>query len=478
MKRILAIALVVVMTVALFGCSNNKRQIVEVTLSTEDSEAILAAAGIVLPDAEATPVSGTTIKWYAWYDSFHNYEEEEIVNTGFWTFKEKYGCDIEWIECEWGARFDGLANLVLSGNSPDFYPAYSEIFPTNCMKGIFVPVDDYIDYDDPLWAGMKGFADKYFKLGDKHYVICTDNSFGMVVPYNRRVLEEWGFDDPAELYYNDEWTWDVFYEMCLEFTDPEEDRFGVDGWGASRAFFDSSGAQIVHLDTESGKFVSNLDDPRLERISDMIYNLSKNECFYPLWRNWNIRNGTIGAGVKEGLTLFFIVETFGFTGTVEDMIALWGDVTQNAVMFAPLPRDPNGDGIYYMQTNPSGYCLVSGTQNPEGVALFAACDRFKILDPTVISIDRRQLQEKYLWTDEMLEMYDECYELAQQSTHALVDYELGMGDKLNSAVEAVKTTSRGAPNDAKSWAQSKEANSEKILYYVEELNINIEEFIS
>ena len=100
MKRILAIALVVVMTVALFGCSNNKRQIVEVTLSTEDSEAILAAAGIVLPDAEATPVSGTTIKWYAWFDSFHNYDEAEIVNTGFWTFKEKYGCDIEWVECE------------------------------------------------------------------------------------------------------------------------------------------------------------------------------------------------------------------------------------------------------------------------------------------------------------------------------------------------------------------------------------------
>lgn len=52
------------MTVDLFGCSNNKRQIVEVTLSTEDAEAILAAASIGLPAAEVTMASGTTIKQF------------------------------------------------------------------------------------------------------------------------------------------------------------------------------------------------------------------------------------------------------------------------------------------------------------------------------------------------------------------------------------------------------------------------------
>ena len=76
MKRIIAIVLVLVMAVALFGCSKNKRQIVEITLSTEDAEAILAAAGIRLPDAEVTAASGSTIKWFAWYDDFHNYSED------------------------------------------------------------------------------------------------------------------------------------------------------------------------------------------------------------------------------------------------------------------------------------------------------------------------------------------------------------------------------------------------------------------
>ena len=117
-KKLLAIGLVLLMIFTLVGCGKNKRKIVEVTLSTEDAEAILAAAGITLPDAEEVVVSGTSIKWFAWYDGFHNYDEAEVVNTGYWTFKEKYGCEIEWVETTWAARFDELATLLTTKHSP------------------------------------------------------------------------------------------------------------------------------------------------------------------------------------------------------------------------------------------------------------------------------------------------------------------------------------------------------------------------
>ena len=93
MKRLVAITLVFLLVLALVGCGKSKRQIIKLTLSTEDSEAILAAAGIKLPDVEEVSAAGSTIKWFAWYDGFHNYDEDEIVNTGFFTFTEKYGCD-------------------------------------------------------------------------------------------------------------------------------------------------------------------------------------------------------------------------------------------------------------------------------------------------------------------------------------------------------------------------------------------------
>ena len=87
MKRIFAISATIVLCMSMIltfgGCGKKKREIVKLTLSTEDSEAILAAAGIMLPDAETTSAAGTTVDFYAWGDPFHNYSDDEIINTGY-----------------------------------------------------------------------------------------------------------------------------------------------------------------------------------------------------------------------------------------------------------------------------------------------------------------------------------------------------------------------------------------------------------
>lgn len=476
-KKLMALLMALLIVFALVGCGSNKRQIVQVTLSTEDSEAILAAAGITLPSVEETAAAGTTVKLFSWYDDFHNYSEDEVVNTGFFTFKEKYGCEVEWMETTWSARYDDLANLVLSGNPADFYTIETDIYPTYCIKGMFEPVNDYIDYDDPLWAGTAELAENYFSFGDKTYIICTDIHSTYVVGYNRRVMEEWGFDDPAQLYYNDEWTWDKFFEMCVEFSDTDENRYALDGWYYDMALMVSSGINPVSYNTDSGLFESNLDDPRLERASDLIYNLKKNDCIFPIWNNGGkLRGGAEvqGTGIKDGLCLFFIVGTWGFTGTVEEVSAVWGDVTANEVMFCPLPRDASGDGNYYCSAQPTGYSIIHGATNPEGVALLASCERFKIIDPTVVSIDEKQLRETYLWTDEMLEMYDICHDLAN-TEHILVEYGDGLGNKLNNT--AGKCLKLGRERDAQTWAQVKEKYSESVDYFVDLLNTDVAEYI-
>lgn len=472
-KRIIALLLIVLLIVTLVGCGKQKREIVRLTLSTEDSEAILAAAGITLPDAEEVEVVGTTIEYYGWGDTIHNYSEDEIIQTGYWTFHEKYNCEVKWIECTWGERFTQLANLVLAGTSPDFYDAYAETFPEYFVSSkVFDAVDDYIDYDDPLWSGIKDFAQKFFSIGDHYYMFVTDATFNNVCAYNRRVMSEWGFDDPAELFYNDEWTWQKFYDMCVEFSDPDYDRFALDGWGVSPAFIASSGTMLVTLDSESGKFVSNLDDPRLERAAGYLYDLNKNECIYPIGARGGTR-GSDGQGIKEGLCLFWLRMPWAFTGPVDEMSAIWGDIANGELMFCPLPRDENGDGNYYVDTVPTGYCLIKGASNPEGVALYAACCRFKVIDPTVVSIDRKNLQEIYLWTDEMLEMWDTMYAIAG-SHNTVINYEGGVG-KLSTYIDRCQFIH--TQTNPSTWAQSKEANSESINYYIDALNTQIQEFI-
>lgn len=469
-KKTAALVLACVLVLVMTGCGKGKREPIKLTLSTEDSEAILAAAGIVLPGAEEVSCAGTSIKWFAWYDVLNNYSEDEIVNSGYYTFTEKYGCSVEWIECTYPGRYDELSTLILGGTPPDFHPGKHGVFPNYTTKGMFQAVDEYIDYNDPLWAGVKDFADTYFSLNGNHYLIITDVTFEHVCAYNRRVIEEWGFDDPAELFYNDEWTWDEFKEMCIEFSDPDEDRFALDGWFAEPAILDTSGTTVVTLNPDTGLFESNLDNPNLDRAAELLYELSKNDCSFPIWaRGWNQRGGADiqGPGIKDGLCLFWFCGTWGFTDTVENMASLWGDVTNGEIMFVPPPRDPQGDGNYYIETTPNSYVIINGAENPEGVALLSACERFKILDPTVITIDRKQLKEKYYWTDEMLEMYDTCYELARTGA-TILDYTDGLGESLYKVSNDIREYIH--VSNGKTWAQTKENNAEKLNYYIEELN--------
>ncbi len=477
-KRIAAVACALVMIMVLVGCGSSSREIVYLTLSTEDSAAILAAAGITLPDVEEAEGANSVVKWFAWYDQFHNYSEDEIVNTGYFTFTEKYGCSIEWIETTYFERYDDLANLILSSQSPDLYPAgfnSTAVYPTKCIKGTFVAVDDYIDYTDPLWSGMADAAD-YFVLGGEHYAIVTDVAYNNVVSYNRRVIEEYGFDDPAELFYNDEWTWDVFYDMCIEFSDGDEDRYALDGYAYQGGIIESTGQQILQID-ENGTFYSNIDSPEIERAQNLIYDLVKNDCTYHEGTNyWALREkggANFGAGIADGLCLFYIIAPEYFTMTVEEITPLWGDVSEGEVMFCPLPRDDDGDGNYYLLSSPKGYMLVTGGSNHAGAALLAACERFKIIDPTVVDIDQKQLKEIYLWTDEMLEMDDICYEIALRDP--IMDLTGDLNDGLDSALNSV-SNGITRTNNPSTWAQLKETYRDQIDYYIEELNAQIAEY--
>ena len=38
-------------------------------------------------------------------------------------------------------------------------------------------------------------------------------------------MDEWGFEDPAELFRNNAWTSDKMMDMSKTFTDPEEGRY-------------------------------------------------------------------------------------------------------------------------------------------------------------------------------------------------------------------------------------------------------------
>ena len=476
-KRIIAVLLALITVFALVGCGKTRRPIVKLTLASEDAVAILAAAGITLPEVEEINCANTTVKWYSGWDNFHNYSEEEVVNSGYWVFSEKYGCEVEWIEYTWNDRYTTLATLVSSDNSPDFYEYTPDVFPNYVMKGLFQAVNDYVDYTDPLWAGTAEMAKTYTSLGDNYYAFILGSRLKNPMVYNRRVMEEYGYEDPAELYYNNEWTWDVFLDMCIDFSDADTEHYAVDGFWWDNALMRSSGVEVIEYDVESGKYVENLDDPRLERAVNVISELQKNDCIYPLWdKGWKARGNVNGGGIKDGMTLFWVIPNFGdVTLTVEEMAQIWGDMEAQEVMFVPMPRDPQGDGIYYQEASLLGYALIAGAKNPEGVGLIAACDRFKALDPTVVAFDKRELMNKYLWTDEMFKMKQEFQNLVDAGYSVMPAG--GVSDKLSAAASATGNLGRSGV-ESTSWAQIKESYAEQIKFYLDEFNYEVEDYIA
>lgn len=478
MKRIISIALVILMITALVGCGSKKRKPITLTLSSEDSTKILAAAGIHLPDASIAPGAGSTVKWFSWWDPFQNYSEDEIVNTGFYTFREKYGGSIQYVETTYQEHHNDLATKVLSDDVPDAMPGGTNsmaFFPQNCLKEMIQPCDPWIDFTDPLWEPMKDLAD-LFAIGDKHYQICIKTVPSNVCAYNKRIIDDYGYEDPAELYYNDEWTWDKFYEMCLDFSDIDADRFALDGYAYVSMFIESTGEHFVMHTAEDGYWI-NLDSPAIERGMQYLYDIKKNDLNYrgKDGSRWALRNDSFGAGLKDGLCLFYVIGPDFFTDTVETISNEWCDIANGELMFAPLPRDPQGDGNYYCWTSFDGdngaMGIISGAANPEGAALLAACLRFKTIDPVVQQIDERQLRQVYLWNDDMMDMLAETDKIAQ--ANRVIDPTFNLGENLDGIVRDFMGDGIIRTANDVSWAQLKESKGEQLEYYIGELNAQI-----
>ncbi|MBQ7981119.1 MAG: extracellular solute-binding protein, partial [Oscillospiraceae bacterium] len=195
------------------------------TLAAEQQEQVSEVA-----DSLTGELENKTIKWMSFYDPWHPGTTGNTKPVSVELFESKYGGEIEYYATTWSTRFDDISTSILGGEGIDFI-AESDLdsFPKGIESGMVVSYDEYVDWENPLWASVKELNDQ-FELGGSHYVIGTHASSGYVVYSNRATIEANGFDDPAELFANGEWTLDKFKDMLTEYVDEENEQFGLDGW--------------------------------------------------------------------------------------------------------------------------------------------------------------------------------------------------------------------------------------------------------
>lgn len=475
-KRFLAGAIAVTSVFSLVGCGKDEKKnensattttTVKATLKEQEVEIIQGKVDTLegLPDVQ---LENKEVKWLAHYAM--NPNTDQAASADLKLFELKYGGKVVDNVTTWEARYTDLASLVLSDNAPDCFPADDmDAFPKGAIRGMFQPIDDYVNYDDALWTDVSKAADS-FAIKDDHYVAIIEVQPNIVCMYNRKTMEAEGFDDPAELLAKGEWTLDVFIDMCKEFINADEEKYSLDGFWYYDAIQQTTGLPMIQL-TEDGTLKSNLSDPKIEAVENLMYDLSKSAVVWPRKdHNWETRCGNYGTGMGEGKTLFIPQGLWGITA-VPGTTATWGDVEKGEVMFVPMPLNTDGGNeTHYVSSRVNGYLLCSGAKNPEGFAALMACKRACNLDEDIRKLGEDQLRNDYKWTEEMIDMKNTIYEMALENP--VFEFHQGVTDELATlfANTICSSTMNDGGEGTTSWTETVAANKGTVDWLINEAN--------
>lgn len=432
---------------------------------TEEQASIIDKFADTLPDLK---FDNKEVQWLSHYNI--NPTDGQSKSADIYIFEKKYGGKLKWVQSTWNTRYDDLAKLVMAKKSPDMFPADDmDTFPMGAIRAMFQPIDQYIDLDSDLWKDTKASADAFYFNGG-HYTAVINVQPNYACIYNTACVDEAGLDQPKELFEKGEWNWDTFEEMCLAFTDAENDKYALDGYWYGNAISETCGVPLIGL--KDGKVVQNLADPAILEIQERMYNLQKNNVVFPrAENNWAPRGGDgNGEGLATHLTLFYPMGLWGIEADPENT-KQYGDVAAGEIMFVPMPTNPKGD-TYYISSRVHGFNLCTGAPNPEGFAAFCAVQKYCDQSEDIKKIGDEQLRDNYKWTDEMIEMRHTLYDMA--AANPVFDFQNGVSPDISSTMQNVSQASMISGGNQITWTECRETYETGLQYYIDKENKSIQ----
>ncbi|MDY3792923.1 MAG: extracellular solute-binding protein [Oscillospiraceae bacterium] len=401
-----------------------------------------------------------TIKWLATWD-INPDSTGKTEPVGLSMFKSKYQGEVKWYQTTWETRYSDLSTYVLGGEGIDFFQRDSMSLPKGVVSGMFMPVDDYIDLDSELWSPMKPAMENY-NFNGKHYALITDVTADNVVVYSKKTIQENGFEDPWELYQSGEWNWDTFTQMLEDFCDPDDEKWGLDGWWTENALYLSAGSPAVM--SKNGDLTVNLNDPQLEKAMNWmttLYNkglvLSKEQF------DWAEQPQYMG----EGRELFYICGAW----TLQAAPEAWNTkIAPEDAAMVPVPSPAGSDP--YQAASGFGYCLCKGAANPLGVALFAECELLANSDDSAIEIYKDKCRNDFKWTEELIEQYYECNALARK--YPVAELAAGVSSDVASlTTDGGEQVGLRAALHGYDWSTTKESIANTVQMLVDEVDTDL-----
>ena len=425
LKIITSSVLSLAMILSVTACSNEgAASDPEVTTNAQFDELVdyLAGSGLDQKVDKSIEVD-KKIKWMAWWPMDETTAAVELFKLVYGVPEsDKNGNVFQYITVAYGDRYDQLGKLIAAGDSPDLFPFEINNFPYSAYKGLFQPIDDYVDLYAPEWERTRYIMDQ-FMWGGKNYCAIPQIELDQVMWYRRSVVAEAGLKEPYELYKNDEWTWDTFLDMCDQWQNSGEGRYATDGWQTPDGLVITTGVPIISI--EDGKLKDNLYNADLERaMTSLIDVLYKENYRYPR-HELNGWSTSMNEWVK-GNTLFMTIEYTAYKDSFQGYIKRYKwDNTE--IFCVPYPRDPQADK-YYQKFKNFCYMLVSGSQNTAGFSAWTQCLIATVDDAETARLSREQLKINYDYSDELLDFFEEMQHGDRLT--AVFDFKDGIGSDI------------------------------------------------
>lgn len=222
-------------------------------------------------------MGGETLKILHWVDGPNEETPEGALALEKWKeAEEKYNVKIVWEKVPWGESVQMVTNAALSGESVGDIVALDYYFAVPAInQGLFMPVDNFFDYDDPKWpVGIK----KHGMVNGKMYGFTANINNASGLYYNRTLFEREGLPDPHELVAQDKWDWDAFLDIAKRATKDTDgdgviDQYGITNNSAvlARILIHSNGAALI--EEKDGKHEFAYKNPDVIEALRFLYDL-------------------------------------------------------------------------------------------------------------------------------------------------------------------------------------------------------------
>jgi len=262
--------------------------------------------------------------------------------------EDKYNVYIEFVNMTWDGIIENIPMSIMSGiPDADAYIGDTQFLIPAVLNGMATSLEDMgIPADHDVFAppGTNIVLESFKIPGqDKTYMFTTAGvDTGMyMLGYNREMIQNHNLEDPQDLWYKGEWTWEVFREYCRVLTDVSQDIYGYSGLWSN--FLQSL---LFSNDTAfAAGPVQTVDSPKTLEVLNFIHELYNVDKTARPWNSddWAINNSIYAEG-KSGfwISAFWINDEYGGTSSTFD------------IGMVPFPVGPQGNFETMATTNISG----------------------------------------------------------------------------------------------------------------------------